>query len=116
MNFTLLAVAALLASAPTPEAPAPRCTHTDGLIDGPFVPNAAIAAAIYKAVRLGVRNGPNPKFPEVEVTDAGEHWEVMENHKRAPSSDPMMMTFGGGQLHLSIDKCTGAISDAAYNR
>ena len=116
MTFTLLAMAALLSAAPVPEASAPRCTHTDGLIDGPFAPNASIAAAIYRAVRAGVGRGPKPQFPEIEVTDAGEHWEVMENRKRPPSSDPMVAAHGGGQLYLSIDKCTGAISDAAYNR
>ena len=116
MTFILLAMAALLSAAPIPEAPAPRCTHTDGLIDGPFVPNAAIATAIYRAVRPGIGGGPKPDLPEVEVIDAGEHWEVMENHKRAPSSDPMVVTWGGGQLYLRIDKCTGAISNAAYNR
>jgi hypothetical protein len=116
MTFILLAMAAFSLAAPIPEAPAPRCTHTDGLIDGPFVPNAAIATAIYRAVRPGIGEGPKPELPEVEVFDAGGHWEVMENRKRAPPSDPMEMTYGGGQLYLRIDKCTGAISDAAYNR
>lgn len=116
MTFTLLAMAALLGAAPIPKAPTLRCTHTNGLIDGPFVPNAAIATAIYRAVRPSIGGGPKPDLPEVEVIDAGGHWEVMENRRRSPSSAPTDVTRGGGELYLRIDKCTGAISNASYNR
>jgi hypothetical protein len=117
MTFTLLAVAAVLAVAPMPDvsAPGPRCLHTNGLVDGPFVPTAVTAAAIYRAVRMTVGDGLRPEFPEVEVTDAGGHWEVMEARKPTPS-DGADVTRGGGQFYLRIDKCTGAISGAAYNR
>ncbi len=118
MSFTM-AMAALLIGGQIPaptQTPALRCPHTAGFIDRAFVPNPEIAVAIYKAVRLGIGNGPNERFPEIEVTDEGDYWQVMENRTPVPPRDPMTKEFGGGQLYMRIDKCTGAISNAAYNR
>ena len=126
MIFTVVTMAALLAGPPPPspapaEMPALQCPHADGFIDRVFVPNAAIATAVYRAIRPGIDSGPNKAFPEIEVTDEGDHWEVMENREPTPAGAPtvdgsVMVERGGGQFYLRIDKCTGAISRAAYNR
>ena len=87
----------------------PACHHEDGYLDGPFVPDAATAKAIYIAVRQ--KQVSLKHFPVIRITDEGDHWAVSEG-----TLHPNPNQLGGGQFYVSIDKCSGAISHSAYNR
>jgi hypothetical protein len=92
----------------------PNCPKSAGYIPGPFVPDAGTARAIYLAVEM--RTAPQRdvnRFPRVVVTDKGDHWAVFRMEKPSKQAG---RTFGGGQLELEIDKCTGAISHAAFSK
>jgi len=84
-----------------------------------LVPNAHTAEAIYRAIANAVYPNWKRKYPIVVVSDAGDHWEVgQKNNDPPPKSKPgeIVVTAGGGQFGISIDKCTAAIPLAALNR
>jgi hypothetical protein len=96
----------------------PLCRNTN-FINSQFVPTADVAKAIYKAVGLGLTPHLLDEYPIIEATDAGDHWSMWQrNDKPPPKAGPneVIVTAGGGQLYMDIDKCSGAISHARGNR
>ena len=86
-----------------------------------LVPNATAAKAIYRAVAGAVVPRNLEKFPIIIAEDKGDHWEMGQaNNTPPPNPDPgaeaVIVSAGGGNLYMDIDKCTGAISGAALNR
>jgi hypothetical protein len=95
------------------------CSKQPGFIGGPFVPTVRAARRIYLAVAHEIAPEKLKEYPLVTVEDAGDHWYVSQTrhhpHVRLPPNT-ISVDFGGGQLYMQIDKCSGAISGAAYNR
>jgi len=87
----------------------------------PWVPDKATAKAIYLAV---ARTRPWFKsllkqYPIVVVKDEGDYWGVSQHDNRPPPKPGLgevIVTAGGGQLDMEIDKCSGAIRHAVMNR
>lgn len=95
------------------------CSKQPGFIGGPFVPTARAARRIYLAVAREIASEKLKEYPVVTVEDAGDHWYVSQTrHHRTARLPPNTVSVdaGGGQLYMQIDKCSGAISGAAYNR
>lgn len=95
------------------------CPHEPGLIAGPFVPAARAARRIYRAVAREIAPELLEAYPIVTVKDEGDHWFVSQTHRSRPDPLPpntISVDAGGGQLYLQINKCSGAISGAAYNK
>jgi len=86
----------------------------------PWVADKEAAKAIYLAV---AHSRPLFKrllkqYPVVVVEDEGATWGVSQANNDPPKPGPneVIVTAGGGQLYMQIDKCSGAIRNAAYNR
>jgi hypothetical protein len=95
------------------------CPFGSGFGSQYLVPNASAAKAIYRAVVSAVAPGNLKKFPIIVVEDKGDHWEVgQEDGLPPPKPEPneVIVSAGGGQFYMSIDKCTGAITHAALAR
>jgi hypothetical protein len=79
-----------------------------------------VAKQIYLSVGKARIPRMAKKFPVVTVRDAGDHWVVSQGSGKPDVVEvkpgEVLVTSGGGQLHMNIDKCTGAISGAAFNR
>jgi hypothetical protein len=85
----------------------------------PWVPNNAVAKAIYLAVGRAQHIPSFNRYPIVIVEDAGDHWNVWQESGKVPPTPKrgeVIVAGGGGQLSMEIDKCTGAISNAVLNR
>jgi len=96
----------------------PRC-RSDGYISDRLVPTPEVAKAIYKAVALGLSPSVFKEYPIIVVEDEGDHWVVSQtNNEPPPVAKPneVIVTTGGGQLGMYIDKCSGAVSHAAFAR
>ena len=97
----------------------PPCPN-DGYISARLVPTARVAKEIYRAVALGLSPNNFDKFPIVTAKDEGDHWAMSQTDNappprpnQNPNQEIVIITAGGGQLNMDIDKCTGAISHAA---
>jgi hypothetical protein len=100
-------------------AKSPACTKPDGFIGGPFVPNEVVAKEIYRAVASSISPKILPRYPIIVTSDEGDHWSVSQRGREPmpkPRPGEVIVQAGGGQLYMNIDKCTGAISGAAFNR
>ena len=86
------------------------CPKTPGFVAGPFVPTEEAAREIYKIMVATIAPRSVEEYPLVVVKDEGDHWWATQAAMQ-PSGGR-----GGGQLYMQIDKCTGAISRAAFNR
>jgi hypothetical protein len=96
----------------------PMCPN-EGYISDRLVPTAPVAIEIYKAVARAVSPNILKRYPIVTVADEGDHWHVSQTNNNPlpkPTPNTVIVTAGGGQLNMDIDKCTGAISHAALNR
>ena len=95
------------------------CRQQPGFIGGPFVPTVRAARRIYLVVIHEIAPKKLKEFPLVTVEDAGDHGYVSQTrhplHVRLPP-DTLSVDAGGGQRYMQIDKCSGAISGAAFNR
>ena len=94
------------------------CRNTD-FINARFVPTADIAKKIYIAVGEGINANFLKKYPIVGAEDEGDHWSLWQsNDDPMPKAGPneVIVSAGGGQLLMNIDKCSGAVSDAHFNR
>ena len=120
-SLSLSLMSQLLAQEPDVTDPAPKtvCSKQPGFIGGPFVPTARAARRIYLAVVQEIAPDKLKQYPNVTVEDAGDHWYVSQTRHHRPvrlPSNTVSVDAGGGQLYMQIDKCSGAISGAAYNR
>lgn len=82
----------------------------------PWVRDEMAAKQVYLAVAK--RRFPS-KFRQLTVSDGGDHWDVFQESGKPqpkPKAGEIIVSAGGGQLYMSIDKCTGAISNAALSR
>jgi predicted glycosyltransferase len=52
----------------------------------------------------------------ITVDDEGDHWAVYSGVPVRTEKDQIIVTTGGGGLGLKIDKCTGTIFHAAYQK
>jgi hypothetical protein len=99
---------------------ADTCPKDAGFIEGPFVPDAKTATAIFRNVEHAIYPGADLKrFPLIKAKDEGDYWTVFRT--RGPIKQPadgrtFIVEWGGGQLSMRIDKCTGAVRQAAYMR
>jgi hypothetical protein len=126
--IAILGLALSLHNARADTLPPIDCPKTDGFIKGPYVPTKDSAAKIYLAV--GHAMFPKlfaelrKKYPVVGVEDEGNKWLVRQSSPPPEKSSYVdkqgnqfiVVSAGGGMLHMSIDKCTGAISDMAFAR
>ncbi len=101
------------------------CPKIEGMIPGPYVPSADAAIKIYKAVAEAKFPGLFEKYPTLAVDDLGQRWSVPgmrmvkkdpQPTEQNPSKQEIVVTAGGGQLSMEIDKCNGAITNAHLNR
>lgn len=87
---------------------------TDG-----WVKDIETAKAIYLAVGRAQHIPYFAKYPDIVVEDAGDHWAVSQTDNRplpAPKPGTVIVSLGGGQLRMNIDKCKGTISEAWLNK
>lgn len=124
-----LALAGLLSAASAASAESAgsvTCKKLPGYIAGPFAPDEETARAIFLAVEPRIFPARNVKgYPVVEVIDEGDSWSVFRTSEEPAISDPetlpdgrqvITMRGGDGQLGMTIDKCSGRISKAAFMR
>ena len=85
----------------------------------PWVADQATAKQIYAAVGRARFPSLFKQYPIVVARDGGDHWELSQESGKPPPKAKraeIIVSAGGGQLRMNIDKCTGAISYAALNR
>ncbi|MBI3677366.1 MAG: hypothetical protein HY243_12205 [Proteobacteria bacterium] len=83
------------------------------------MPNKQVAEAIYRAIGHAFAPEKFEEYPLVIVEDEGDHWSVGQVSGQPPphpSPGTVIVSAGGGQLVMDINKCTGAISNAGFNR
>jgi hypothetical protein len=93
----------------------PPCPN-GGYIASQMVPTKEVAEAIYRTVGSKIAPSNFKKFPVVVVIDGGDHWEVSQTNNDPPPKlgpNEVLVSAGGGQLNMDINKCSGAISRAA---
>jgi|GEM_PF-3325031 len=91
----------------------------EGIGREPLVQSEATAKEIFLAIARARAPFNMKRYPLVVANDAGDHWEVTQAGK-TPSTTyaagTVTTTFGGGQLSMHIDKCSGAISKAYFSK
>lgn len=95
------------------------CIKQPGFIGAPFVPTARAVRLSYLAVAHEIAPGLLKQYPTVISQDRGDHWDVSQTRHdppHHPQPGEVVVSSGGGQLFMQIDKCSGAISGAAFNR
>jgi hypothetical protein len=118
LAFAVLALSFFTCAHAAEEDRQPMCPN-DGYIPDRLVPNAHVAEAIYRAVAEVIVPWNFKKYPTVTVNDGDDHWEVSQTNNDPPPKpvpNTVIVTTGGGQLYMDINKCTGAISHAALAR
>lgn len=98
--------------------PAIVCSHTDGLIDGPYVGEEATARAIALAIIEQMQSRERQAEYELNVEDDGAFWTVFQSVRGYPRRDGDRITvmMGGGGLTMRIAKCDGALSSMHWQR
>jgi hypothetical protein len=112
-----------IAHSETPSLTPVTCPKPEEQIGGPFISTPRAARAVYLAIERDIAPFNLKRYPIVTVRDVGDHWEMSQTRHYPParhySSDrpeTVSVTAGGGMLDLDIDKCTGAISNAQFDR
>jgi hypothetical protein len=107
----------------TPSLTPATCPKPDEHIGGPFISTPRAARAVYLAIERDIAPFNLKRYPIVTVHDVGDHWEMSQTRRFPPirhySSgrlETVSVMAGGGMLDLDIDKCTGAISNAQFDR
>jgi len=113
MSPAIAALALLLGNAGTAPAAVPICPHHPGFIDGPVVPTADAAKAIFSIVSSAIAPGRRKDTYVLMAADDGETWMLTEALPPPPEGTTR---YGGGGLTMRIDKCSGAISAMHYLR
>jgi hypothetical protein len=78
---------------------------------GPFVPTEDMAREIFKVMVNRFASFNVEEYPVIVIKDKGDHWQAFQE-----ALQPIVGQRGGGQLYMEIDKCTGAVTRATYNR
>lgn len=120
-KFSLIFSAAALLSATTAAAAQPaNCGLRWGVPAKPLVASAQTATDIFLAVeREFFPRADKAQYPDVGARDEGTWWSVSRGRNRERDRLPngeFIITSGGGQLSMRIDKCTGAISHVLLTR
>ena len=111
MSALGLGVALLIAMQPVSRSETTiTCLKTKGFIGGPFVPTEDMAREIYRVMANRFASFNMEEYPVIAIEDKGDHWWATQRAVKPAGG------YGGGQLYMNIDKRTGAISRAAYNR
>lgn len=104
------------------------CPKQDGFVGGPYVATKDTAAEIYatigKAMFPGTFQNLQKKYPKVTVEDQGDKWGVTQTREQPPQTrgtdgqgrEFIIVQAGGGMLDMTIDKCTGAVSEMYFAR
>ena len=93
------------------------CKHVEGSLEGPFVPNAATARQIFNAVRTVVApDFASAKNSSITIRDTGPYWVVSQNIRVIGQDGKLLELMGGAGFSVYVDKCSGAILKAAFNR
>jgi hypothetical protein len=117
LSTVLLAIPTFSVAVPDSRVAGSGCPHLGGYIDGPFVPTAAAARGIYIAIRNAIAPSyRSAKHATIIAEDKIDHWEVYQRINVKNRSGQLVPLMGGAGLGLYINKCTGAISHAAYSR
>jgi len=112
------ASAACLTSTPALAEPV-SCEKEPGYVGGPYVANRQVAIAIFKAIADTIAPDQVRSHPVIAVEDEGDHWSVWRRQRStapAPKANEVIVTMGGGGLGMSINKCTGTVSEVAFSR
>ena len=120
----LLAVAALAEQPPASASPVPEvqpakqtCPHSDGYLQGPFIPNDAAARRVFLAYRASIEpHHSRDHRTKVIVEDEGQHWSVYESIPVRATNIKVIVVMGGGGLGMTLDKCSGAVLSASFQR
>jgi hypothetical protein len=118
-NLALLLAALVLTSQPAYAASSASCAKEAGYIGGPYVPSRDVAIAIYRAVAKAIAPDKVKEYPIIHVEDDGDRWTVSQTRREQDprvKNGEVVVSTGGGGLSMSIDKCTGAVSQAAFSR
>jgi hypothetical protein len=87
-----------------------------------WVKDPDVAKTIYLAVGRAQHFQDFDKYPDIVVEDRGDQWLVSQTdlHPQplapVPGREAVIVSAGGGQLYMRINKCNGAISEAWLNR
>jgi hypothetical protein len=91
----------------------------------PVVAKKSVALAVFNAIADGLETKSKRSKYIVELRDEGDRWTIFESLRGADSTtswfdrngkamETVRVTMGGGGLQMTISKCTGTISDAAF--
>lgn len=84
-----------------------------GFLAGPLVRDEDAARAIFVAVADQFAGGADFSGYRVAVEESPDHRKWIVSHD---SSRPGVSQRGGGGMSMTIDKCTGTISQVHYQR
>ena len=96
-----------------------RCARPGFHPEAGVVARPETAERIFLAIEAEIFPGADKEtFPEVVVTDHGDHWSVFRHRPPEPPrpDGSRRIWIGGGQLGLRIAKCDGAISSVFLQR
>jgi hypothetical protein len=105
-----LAGLSLVATASAAHSASPKCSHEDGFIEGPLVPDHKTAEAIFRAVISARFPRSLSSYPIIKVADNGGSWTVYSTATPVKSIPGEVVVEMGGGMSMAIEKCTGAIS------
>ena len=114
--LALLGTLLLAGTATTADAARRRCA----IRVGELVPNERVAREVAEAV-LRARQTPEQMASFVlrveQDARRADRWVVRQSHPESrPNADGEIFVRSGGGMQMRIDKCTGRISDAHYQR
>jgi hypothetical protein len=122
MAAVTLALAAFggVSAGATTEQQSPSCAPRWGKPGAPLVASAQTAKEMFVAVeREFFPRADKAQYPDVDAMDDGKWWSVFRwrdpDRDRKPNGD-IVISGGGGQLSMHIDKCTAAISHVFFTR
>jgi hypothetical protein len=93
----------------------------------PLVAKKSVALGIFNSIAQGLETPAKRRKYTIRISDKGDSWSIYEELKngdyfrtyknaKGEEMESLQVTAGGGGLGMSIDKCSGAISEAAFQR